>query len=317
MSRCDKGPRRLPPATLPRAPGRRWVLRNTLYGYAAREIIEDAKAHDVGVIIMGSRGRGERAGLVLGSTAHKVIHLADRRYSWSDDAAHGPRRNSRREMAPTPAEADLRPASRTGVRQSRASHASAGRWPGILADRRAVKVEDPGARGGQAPLRYPVMMSAQQQLGWVRPACGRGHDRDDRWPGGTAAGASCQPCGAPVDDGSIGLLRPGLHGRRLRRAGVPPGHARMQGIHGHALMIACSRRAEQGRKSPAGWDLRARLSPPSGSGAASRRVSRGAYTAGPGARDIAALAGGSRRAPGGPGRRAARPARCHRVACRS
>jgi nucleotide-binding universal stress UspA family protein len=54
------------------------VVRNTIYGYAAREIVEDAKAHDVGLIVMGSRGRGDLAGLVLGSTAHKVIHLADR-----------------------------------------------------------------------------------------------------------------------------------------------------------------------------------------------------------------------------------------------
>ena len=54
------------------------VVRNTLYGYAAREIVEDAKSLDVGVIIMGSRGRSDLAGLVLGSTAHKVIHLADR-----------------------------------------------------------------------------------------------------------------------------------------------------------------------------------------------------------------------------------------------
>jgi nucleotide-binding universal stress UspA family protein len=54
------------------------VVRNTIYGYAAREITEDAKGLDVGVIIMGSRGRGDLAGLVLGSTAHKVIHLADR-----------------------------------------------------------------------------------------------------------------------------------------------------------------------------------------------------------------------------------------------
>jgi len=53
-------------------------VRNTIYGYAAREIVEDAKTLDVGVIIMGSRGRGDLAGLVLGSTAHKVIHLADR-----------------------------------------------------------------------------------------------------------------------------------------------------------------------------------------------------------------------------------------------
>jgi nucleotide-binding universal stress UspA family protein len=54
------------------------VVRNTIYGYAAREIVEDAKAHDVSVIVMGSRGRSDLAGLVLGSTAHKVIHLADR-----------------------------------------------------------------------------------------------------------------------------------------------------------------------------------------------------------------------------------------------
>ena len=54
------------------------LLRSTIYGYAAREIVEDAKTLDVSVIIMGSRGRGDLAGLVLGSTAHKVIHLADR-----------------------------------------------------------------------------------------------------------------------------------------------------------------------------------------------------------------------------------------------
>jgi nucleotide-binding universal stress UspA family protein len=54
------------------------VVRNTVYGYAGREIIEDAKAVNADAIIMGSRGRGDLAGLILGSTAHKVIHLADR-----------------------------------------------------------------------------------------------------------------------------------------------------------------------------------------------------------------------------------------------
>jgi nucleotide-binding universal stress UspA family protein len=54
------------------------VVQNTLYGYAAREIVQDAKNLGVGVIIMGSRGHGDLAGLLLGSTAHKVIHLADR-----------------------------------------------------------------------------------------------------------------------------------------------------------------------------------------------------------------------------------------------
>jgi nucleotide-binding universal stress UspA family protein len=51
---------------------------NTVYGYAAREIMGHATAHEVGVIVMGSRGRGDLVGLLVGSTAHKVIHLSDR-----------------------------------------------------------------------------------------------------------------------------------------------------------------------------------------------------------------------------------------------
>jgi nucleotide-binding universal stress UspA family protein len=54
------------------------VIRETVFGHAAREIMDDAREHEADVIIMGSRGRGDLAGLVLGSTTHKVIHLADR-----------------------------------------------------------------------------------------------------------------------------------------------------------------------------------------------------------------------------------------------
>ena len=53
-------------------------VRDTTFGHAAREIMADAKEHDVNVIVMGSRGRGDWAGAILGSTAHKVIHLSDR-----------------------------------------------------------------------------------------------------------------------------------------------------------------------------------------------------------------------------------------------
>ncbi|HEV2257781.1 MAG TPA: universal stress protein [Streptosporangiaceae bacterium] len=53
-------------------------VRNTIFGYAAREIIDDAEEVNADVIVMGSRGRGDLAGLLLGSTAHKVIHLSDR-----------------------------------------------------------------------------------------------------------------------------------------------------------------------------------------------------------------------------------------------
>ncbi len=53
-------------------------IRTTLFGYAAREIVDDAIEHDADIIVMGSRGRSDLGGFILGSTAHKVIHLADR-----------------------------------------------------------------------------------------------------------------------------------------------------------------------------------------------------------------------------------------------
>lgn len=53
-------------------------VAHTIYGYAVREIMNFAEANNVGVIVMGSRGRGDLAGLLVGSTAHKVIRLADR-----------------------------------------------------------------------------------------------------------------------------------------------------------------------------------------------------------------------------------------------
>jgi nucleotide-binding universal stress UspA family protein len=47
-------------------------------GHVAKIIIEAARDHGAGVIVLGSRGRGDLTALLLGSVAHKVIHLADR-----------------------------------------------------------------------------------------------------------------------------------------------------------------------------------------------------------------------------------------------
>lgn len=54
------------------------LVEDAVFGHAARYIAEAADEHDVGVIVMGSRGRSDLAGLVLGSTAHKVIHISKR-----------------------------------------------------------------------------------------------------------------------------------------------------------------------------------------------------------------------------------------------
>jgi nucleotide-binding universal stress UspA family protein len=49
-----------------------------LYSNAAREITWRAQAHNVDAIVIGSRRRSDLTALIAGSTAHKVLHMADR-----------------------------------------------------------------------------------------------------------------------------------------------------------------------------------------------------------------------------------------------
>ncbi len=49
-----------------------------LYIHAAREITCYARELDMGVIVIGSHRRHDLAARMAGSTAHKVVHLADR-----------------------------------------------------------------------------------------------------------------------------------------------------------------------------------------------------------------------------------------------
>jgi nucleotide-binding universal stress UspA family protein len=49
----------------------------TTHGQAANGILTTAREYHPELIVMGSRGLGDLSALLLGSVAHKVLHLAD------------------------------------------------------------------------------------------------------------------------------------------------------------------------------------------------------------------------------------------------
>ncbi|HXY98726.1 MAG TPA: universal stress protein [Stellaceae bacterium] len=58
------------------AKGARRVHTELRTGDAAEMVLSVAKEHDADVIVLGKRGRGRLAGLLLGSTSQKVMMLA-------------------------------------------------------------------------------------------------------------------------------------------------------------------------------------------------------------------------------------------------
>lgn len=52
------------------------VVHTTVAGHAAKEIVDTARTEGSDLIVMGSRGLSEIAGLLIGSVTHKVLQLA-------------------------------------------------------------------------------------------------------------------------------------------------------------------------------------------------------------------------------------------------
>jgi len=52
------------------------MQRVDLDGYPADALVEYAKKVKADLIVVGSRGRGELAALVLGSTSHRIVHIS-------------------------------------------------------------------------------------------------------------------------------------------------------------------------------------------------------------------------------------------------
>lgn len=53
------------------------VTRVDLDGYPPDSLVDYTKAQEASLLVVGTRGRGELAALILGSTSHRAIHLSE------------------------------------------------------------------------------------------------------------------------------------------------------------------------------------------------------------------------------------------------
>jgi len=133
------------------------------------------------------------------------------------------------------------PSSRTnGAVLTASRHQEHGFW----ADRRALPVQSDCAHCGECLPMHPVVVTAQQQID-RRPARGRRHDDDDRWPGWAAAGTISPAQGRTPVDQVLGVGPPSAAWWSAHPGGVAAREQRR-----HKLSVASATDAGQGHNSP-------------------------------------------------------------------
>lgn len=53
------------------------LVRVDLDGYPPDTLVDYAKEQEASLLVVGTRGRGDLASLILGSTSHRAIHMSD------------------------------------------------------------------------------------------------------------------------------------------------------------------------------------------------------------------------------------------------
>ena len=106
------------------------------------------------------------------------------------------------------------------------------RGQGFRGERRARPVERDRARCGERLPMDPVVVAAEQQIDG-RPATGRRHDDDNRWPARATAGTISPPQGRTPVDQVPGMSLPSAAGWSVHLAGVATREQRRHASSSH------------------------------------------------------------------------------------
>jgi hypothetical protein len=233
LDRSRRMSSRAPSLPPPPVAGLRWRCRSTsgeVHGYAITSVMdpgtpdERAAHHLIHARYTPAAAATRRA--MTGRTPAAIPRT--RRVLLPRRAHHRARRLDQAMERRRPAlqmDQDLRPSHRPHLTLLRA-HLVTGtltvcghRGDGFGGERRARPVERDRARCGERLPMDPVVVAAEQQIDG-RPATGRRHDDDHRWPARATAGTISPPQGRTPVDQVPGMSLPSAAGWSVHLAGV-------------------------------------------------------------------------------------------------